>query len=238
MKKHENEVWSDEEVDELQNEFLNNAILCKDEYGVFASISFATYLARVVQVNSDNYPLFLKLMKSGNHWVTNALLDKNNPETFFSLIQPNNFILKECFTMLNLWKSGSIYPQTLLMLLSILKTSYENPHDGYRLYPLTITDLNNLGKHLDKSQGQRYPLNKTILHILDRIASLIDLGHVQLNREEMDVAHHASKIRGNFLDEEKSLKDAIPDLLLERGNYKKEEVAPAAVNIKREAAVN
>ena len=49
--------------------------------------------------------------------------------------------------------------------------------------------------------------------------------------EVKDVALQANNIRGKFLDMTKKLKEAIPDVLLERGDYTKTEVKPSVVKV-------
>jgi hypothetical protein len=71
-------------------------------------------------------------------------------------------------------------------------------------------------------------VNRTILHILDRIATLADPGSLPVTDEAMqDVATQANNIRGKFLDMTKHLQEAIPTELLKRGDYRKKEIAPS-----------
>jgi len=226
--------WTVEEINQLELTFLHKMSECKDSDGVDTTVAFAKYMSKVT-LDSDNYPIFLKLLQFENHWVVDALIGENNPETFFRAVQPNTFIISECFKMFTRWKPGSIYPKSLLVLFGILTLVYENPHEGYRVYPLTIPDINNLGKHLDEKQEQTYPVNRTILHLLDRIASLNDLGGLAAKDKKIfEVATQANNIRGKFLDKTKHLNEAIPENLLKRGDYKKDEVTPTIAIGKKE----
>jgi hypothetical protein len=65
------------------------------------------------------------------------------------------------------------------------------------------------------------------LNILDKVASLIDPGRPEEDQEIMAVATQANNIRGKFLDMNKSLNEAIPDLLLQTEDYTKLEIAPS-----------
>lgn len=226
MKRWEESGWGQEDLDKLELSFLTNILRVDDPVGVDAAIAYAGYLQKV-GVNPDNYPIFLKLIGLRNHWVTDALLGNGKPETYFSSVQPNYFILKECFRALDQAYRGGIYPKSLLTYLGILKVTYENSVEGYRVYPLTATDINNMGKHLDEKQDQRFPLNASILDILDKIASLVDPGRPDEEEQVMAVAIQANNIRGKFLDMNKSLNEAIPDLLLQIEDYTKLEVAPS-----------
>jgi len=158
--------------------------------------------------------------------VIDALVGEKDPTRFFGNIQPNTYMLRECFRMLTGWKAGEIYPKALLIIYGLLTLCYEDPEEGYRLYPITVSDVNNLGKHLDKSKDQMDPLNRTVLSVLDRISSLIEPQKPMPPVEVQDVALQANNIRGKFLDMTKKLNEAIPDILLERGDYSANEVRP------------
>jgi len=221
--------WTEDEINKLELKYLHEILKCRDSLAVDALIYYSRYLSEKVVLNPDNYPVFMMLLQSGNHWVVDALVGKKNPEEFFKAVQPNRFLLAECFKILTKWKRNGIYAKSLLVVFGLLKQSYENSSEGYRLYPLTITDLNNLGKHLDDTKDQTYPVNRTILHILDSISKLVDGGAPVTDDEKLKVSIHANNIRGKFLDITKKLNEAIPDLLLEKGDYSVDEVPPSHI---------
>ena len=226
MKRWEEEGWQADDLNKLELSFLHSIFRCQDTEGVDGSLYYAKYLNKV-GVNSDNYPAFLEILALRNHWVIDALLGDKDPATFFQPVQPNYYILKECFNAISKANSGGVYPKNLLVYLGILEVTYQSPQEGYKVYPLTSTDVNNLGKHLNADQDQLNSLNKSILTILDKIASLLDPGRPEENEEITTVATQANNIRGKFLDITKSLNEAIPDLLLEKGNFEEEEVSPS-----------
>lgn len=219
-------LWSDEEIDALELRYVNDIISCRDEYGVFAALALSHYLVNKVGLTPDNYSVYFRLLEAGNRFVVDALVGKGDPAVFFGKIQPNEFMLRSCFRMLTKWKAGEVYPKALLIIYGLLSVCYKDPEEGYRLYPLTVNDVNNLGKHLDKGKDQMDPLNRTVLSVLDEISSLVEPQHPLPSREVQDVALQANNIRGKFLDMTKKLSEAIPDLLLERGDYKANEVKP------------
>ncbi len=219
-------LWSENEIDALKLGYLNDVIDCKDGFGAFAALAFAHYLINKVGINSDNYPIYFRLLESKNRWVVDTLVGQKDPAKFFGSIQPNTFMLKECFTMLTDWKPGEVYPKTLQVIYGLLTVCYEIPDEGYRLYPLTVNDVNNLGKHLDKTKDQMDQLNRIVLSVLDRVAGLIEPQKPLPSREIQDVALQANNIRGKFLDMTKKLNEAIPDVLLERGDFAAAEVKP------------
>jgi len=223
--------WSETEIDALALGYMNDILAADEQYGVFAAIAFSHYLINKVGIHSDNYPIYFRLIESGNHWVIDALVGDRDPAKFFGSIQPNTFMLKECFRMLTKWKAGEVYPKALVIIFGLLSVCYRDPEEGYRLFPLGVSDLNNLGKHLDKSKDQMDPLNRTVLTVLDEISSLIEPQRPMPTNEVKDVALQANNIRGKFLDMTKKLKEAIPDVLLERGDYTKTEVKPSVVKV-------
>jgi hypothetical protein len=219
-------LWSESEINALSLGYMNDIIAAKDEYSAFAAVAFAHFLVNKVGITPDNYPVFFRLIESGNRWVIDTLVRGREPAKLFGAIQPNSFMLQECFRMLTGWKSGEIYPPALVVVFGLLTLCYQVPEEGYRLFQLTVTDINNVGKHLDKSKDQMDPLNRSVLSFLDRIASLVEPQKPKPSLEIQDIALQANNIRGKFLDQTKRLNEAIPDILLERGDYSKNSIKP------------
>jgi len=218
--------WPQEEIDSLELGFLKEIMACRDGLGVAAAVRFAHFMGKKVGLNPDNYPVFFELIETGNRWVIDALTGDAAPETLFKAIQPNAFMIGECLRMLTTWQAGGVYPKGLQILFGILKQTFESPGDGYRMYKINIPEVNNLGKHLDKEKDQRDPVNRIILSILDKIASLVEPGQEIKDQDLLDVATQSNHIRGKFLDLDKTMNEAIPDILLIRGDFQKLEVAP------------
>ena len=119
-----------------------------------------------------------------------------------------------------------------MVIYGLLTVCYRKPEEGYRIFPLTVTEVNNLGKHLDPEKDQRDDLNRSVLTMLDCIASLIEPQRAIPSEAIRDVALQANNIRGKFLDITKHLNEAIPDILLVRGDYEKTVVRPIVSEIK------
>jgi hypothetical protein len=215
-------IWARESIWAVENRLIQQIVSARTSEAVEAAIAYTRFL-RLSGLTSDNYPLFLKMLEIENHWVLDALIGDEDPFLFLSTIQPNNYVISKCFTLLTRWHPGGIYPNTLSITLGVLQNAFSSPKDGYKIYPLTVADVDNLGKHLEKEKGQNYPLNRCILDILDRIGSLQGLGWDESMEE---VARQAVKIRSNFFDTTKKLEDCIPQVLLVRGDYLKDEVSP------------
>jgi hypothetical protein len=121
------------------------------------------------------------------------------------------------------WRAGGIYPKTRAIVLGVLQNAYSSPKDGYKIFPLAIADVNNLGKHLEQDKDQSDEQNRCILDILEKVASLEGL---KWDDSMEGVARQATKIRSYFFDNTKVLEDCIPQVLMVRGNYLEEELPP------------
>ena len=216
-------IYTGKDIAEVENAILKGILACRTPEAVESAITYAHFLNKTGLTN-ENYPLFIKVLEIGNHWVIDALIGERDPFLFFSSIQPNYEILGACFALLAERHPGAIYAKSLSVVLGILQAAYNVPIDGYRLYDLSVSDVNSLGKHLDEEAGQEDSLNRVILDIHDKVSQMEGLEPDNRNMEE--VAIHANEIRNFFFDETKSLSEVIPPVLLVRMDFKKFEVAP------------
>ena len=211
-----------ESISETETRILHQLMSARTVESVEACISYARFL-RMSGLTSENYPLFLKMLEIENHWVLDALIGNRDPFLLLSTIPPNNYLVSKAFRLLTRWRPGGIYPKTLAIVLGVLQNSYSSPRDGYKIYPLTISDIDNLGKHLEQEKGQENPSNRCILDILEKIGNLEGL---RLDDNMEQVARQALKIRTAFFDNTKMLEDIIPQVLIVRGDYREDEVPP------------
>jgi hypothetical protein len=218
------EVWSDQSIFRVENHVINNIFACRTTDAVEAAITYSAFLRRSGLTN-ENYPLYLKLLEMDNHFVIDSLLGTTDPFLFLTPIQPTKHLVSTCFRLLTNWHPGGIYPKTLAIVLGALQAAYSYAKDGYKIHKVAINDVNNLGKHLNKEKGQDESVNRAILDILDRLASLEGQGD-----DEMElIARQCNVIRGNYFDKRRKMEDAIPQVLLVKSDYLVKEVLPAAV---------
>jgi hypothetical protein len=215
-------LWTKDAVLDVENKILQQIMAARTGEASEASVAFARFL-RMSGLDTENYPLFLKMLEVENHWVLDALVGDRDPFLLLSTIPPNEYLSSKCFQLLTRWRAGGIYPKTLAIVLGVLQNTYSSPRDGYKIYHLSVADVDNLGKHLEKEKGQNDPRNRCLLDILDRIGSLEGL---RWDESMEQVARQALKIRSNFFDNTKALEDCIPQVLLVRGDYRQEETAP------------
>jgi len=215
-------LWTRKSILEVENRILQQIMSTRTEEATEAAISYAQFL-RLSGLTPDNYPLFLKMLEIENHWVLDALLGDEDPFLLLSTIPPNRYLTVKVFQFLTRWRPGGIYPKTLAIALGVLQITYSSPRDGYRIYPLSVGDIDNLGKHLDKEKGQNDPRNRCILDILDRVGSLEGL---RWDESMEQVARQALQIRSYFFDNSKLLEECMPQVLLVRGDYLQNETSP------------
>ena len=218
------EVWSDQSIFRVENHIINNIFACRTTDAVEAAITYASFL-RKSGLTNENYPLFMKLLEMENHFVIDSLLGATDPFLFLTPIQPTKHLVSTCFRLLTNWHPGGIYPKTLAIVLGALQAAYSYAKDGYLIHTVTINDVNNLGKHLNKEKGQDEPVNRAILDILDRLASLEGQGDSEMEL----LARQCNVIRGNFFDKRRKMEDAIPQVLLVKSDYLVKEVLPGSV---------
>lgn len=218
------EIWSEEAIFRVENHIINNIFACRTPDAVEAAISYVKFL-RNSGLTNENYPLFLKLLEIDNHYVIDSVLGDADPFLYLTPIQPTKHLLSTSFRLLTNWHPGGIYPKTLSVVLGVLQAAYSYAKDGYATHNVTINDVNNLGKHLNKEKGQGDAVNRAILDILDRISLLEGQGD-----DDMElVARQCNLIRGNFFDKRKKMEDAIPQVLLVKSDYLVKEVIPSKV---------
>jgi hypothetical protein len=218
-------MWTREVILEVENKLLNQIMAARTTEATEAAISYARFL-RLAGLDTENYPLFLKMLETENHWVLDELIGPGDPFLLLSTIPPNRYLTAKSFQLLTRWRPGGIYPKTLAIVLGVLQNTYSSPKDGYKIYPLTVADVDNLGKHLEKHKGQNDPRNRCILDILDRIGALEGL---YWDDSIEQVSRQAHRIRSNFFDNTRLLEDCMPQVLLVQGDYSQDEVAPRRV---------
>ena len=219
------EAWSKESIMEVEISIIERMIGCRTVEAVEAAISYAQFL-RLSGLTNDNYPLFLRLLEVENHWVIDSLIGNKDPFLYLSSIHPNNYIILSSYKLLTNWHPGGIYPKTLAIILGVLQAAFSSPKDGFKIYSVSINDVNNLGKHLNKELGQDDPNNRCILDILDRLGSLAGTSS-EASIEQM--ARQSNSIRTFFFDKRKKMEDIIPQVLLVKSDYIAKEIPPDKV---------
>ena len=222
MAKKDDLTWSRSYILGVENKILQGLMASRTAEAVEAAVSYARFL-KMSGLTSENYPLFLKMLEIENHWVLDALIGDQDPFLLLSTIPPNAHIVQKSFRLLTKWRPGGIYPKTRAIVLGVLQNAYSSPKDGYKIFPMGVADVHNLGKHLEQEKGQNDPQNRCILDILEKISALEGL---MWDDSMEEVSRQAMRIRGFFFDNTKMLEDCIPQVLMVRGNYLEDELPP------------
>jgi len=222
MAKKDELTWSRSYILGVENKILQSLMASRTAEAVEAAVSYARFL-KMSGLTSENYPLFLKMLEIENHWVLDALIGDQDPFLLLSTIPPNGNIVQKSFRLLTKWRPGGIYPKTRAIVLGVLQNAYSSPKDGYKIFPMGVADVHNLGKHLEQEKGQNDPQNRCILDILEKISSLEGL---MWDDSMEEVSRQAMRIRGYFFDNTKMLEDCIPQVLMVMGNYLEDELPP------------
>ncbi len=222
MAKQEELTWSRSYILGVENKILQGLMAARTAEAVEAAVSYARFL-KMSGLTSENYPLFLKMLEIENHWVLDALIGDQDPFLLLSTIPPNAHIVQKSFRLLTKWRPGGIYPKTRAIVLGVLQNAYSSPKDGYKIFPLGIADVHNLGKHLEQEKGQNDPQNRCILDILEKISALEGL---MWDDSMEEVSRQAMRVRGYFFDNTKMLEDCIPQVLMVGGDYLEDELPP------------
>jgi hypothetical protein len=125
--------------------------------------------------------------------------------------------------MLYKYPVGGVYDRTLALVFGIVFRNYHRAREGFWLYPLSIENLNSLGKFLDKSKGQNEGNNRFILDIL---ADISEHTSQDENDEINRIASHSVAIRNAFFDRRRDLRSVLPEEILARSSYAETLVKP------------
>ncbi len=204
---------SQDYIDYLKYRFIMEVLDSPDTPSANALWAYASFL-NDHGINSDNYPLYIELLASNNKSAIDALLDGHDPEKYFDCVTPNPYIVRATFETFARFKSNEIYDKSLRVFLGFLFKVYESSEVGYQLYPPSIADVNNLGKFLDESKDQEFPLNRGILDCLGCLADLEKPHETSIEKREL--AAQAGRIRSDFFDAKRRLNQSITEVILEK----------------------
>jgi hypothetical protein len=204
---------SAEAVDYLKHRIITEILDGKTTSAANALWAYASFLNRA-GITSDNYPLYISLLASNNRYAVDALLDGHDPERYLDCVAPNPYIVKAVFETFTSLKANEIYEKSLRVFLGFLSKVYFAAEEGYQMYPVTPEHVNSLGKFLDKSHDQDWPLNRGILDVLGALADL-DKPH-EPDVEKRNMAAQAGRIRSDYFDNARRLSQSITEVILEK----------------------
>lgn len=204
-----------EVINKLKVQYLLEALDVKNAKAVSLATTYASFLNQW-GVHPDTFFLFLEVLGIRNKWVVEALTAKTDLVDFLEPVLPSHYLLKQVFDLLRNFDKGSIHENVLTIFVGMIYKVYKSAVEGYRLYPLTISDLNNLAKHLIEDDSPNNPVNKNILAVLNSLSKLEEL---ETSGDKYDIAKQSGKIRANFFDSHKSLDYSITENMLKKVPY-------------------
>jgi len=204
---------SEEAVDWLKHRTILEILDGGTPQAASALWAYASFLNRL-GITSDNYPLYINLLASNNRFAIDALMAGHEPEHYLDCVVPNPYIVRAVFDTFASLKANEIYGTSLRVFLGFLSKVYASAEEGYQLFPVTIEQVNSLGKFLDESKDQEWPLNRGILDVLGYIADL-DRPH-EPDVGKRNVAAQAGRIRSDYFDHTRRLSQSITDVILEK----------------------
>jgi len=217
---------SEEYIDFLKHRTITEILSSPTPRAANALWAYASFLNKL-GINPDNYPLYINLLASNNRFAVDILLAGHEPEHYLDCVTPNPFIVKSTFGTFTEFKSNEIYEKSLRVFLGFLIKVYSSVEEGYQLYPASIEEINSLGKFLNEEQDQDWPLNRAILDVLACFSEL-DAPHIT-DIEVRNVAAQAGRIRSDYFDHKRSLKQSITEVILEKAKDPKFGIPPEYV---------
>ncbi len=199
--------WDEGQIDELHAEIVTTILDSDTESGVEAAVEYAKFLKHK-GLDNQNYPIFLDLLLHQNEELIYALLADGKVLDEFTTLQKTHYLIQVCFELLKRFMPGDVFEMTLETLLGVLDLHYHSSGVGYKIYPVVVEELNNLGKFLDKTRSQADKINRIILDILGNIGELSSKDNKDHRIDR--IGAHANKIRSAFLDDRAMLEDAMP----------------------------
>ncbi|HUI69610.1 MAG TPA: hypothetical protein VL354_03750 [Spirochaetia bacterium] len=202
-----------EAVDYLKHRVITEILEGDTVPAANALWAYASFLNRL-GITSDNYPLYVNMLASNNRYAIDVLLEGHEPERYLDCVVPNPYIVKAVFDTFMSLKANEIYEKSLRVFLGFLAKVYFAAEEGYQMFPVTDAHVNSLGKFLDKSRDQDWPLNRGILDVLGAIADL-DKPH-EPDVAKRNVAAQAGRIRSDYFDSARRMTQSITEVILEK----------------------
>jgi len=204
---------TEEEYHRFIQDTMSKIIECKEVRSSSALYAYAKFLNKKT-LCYEYTPLYLNILKTNNHYAINALMSGFVAAKFFNFIRvPNVYVLRSVFEIMGIYQKNVLSKQTLAAFCHFLSRVYRSSAEGYRVYQVTVADVNSLGKYLDEKKSQTYNFNRKILDILFFLSELDD--GEDCGKEGMSVAQHSSRIRSDFFDQKRSLIRSMTEVFLE-----------------------
>lgn len=153
-------------------------------------------------LTADNVHIFQKILAYNNSDAVDAILKRRDPDSFFSIIEPDRSLVLFAFATLTENRMGELYKPVVLACLGILQNTYKNPEYGMSVYSLSVADLYHTAKYL-KTESE--DIETIIVGLLENLSRLSGMNNV-------------SNLAGNIIDahydNSKRIESIIPPSIL------------------------
>jgi len=213
--------------DNYNRKYLYDILKCADVRSSSALYAYANFLNKKGH-QFDLIPLYFEILYTNNRYAIDALFKGCVARDFFDFIRvPESFVFVKIFGLFDQFPKNAIYKQTIKACCGYLKHYYRSAKDGFNVYPVSIRDINSIGKYLNEDKDQKFQLNRDILDILLYISELDQ--HHEMDIEKKKIASHASRIRSDFFDSKRSIVQSISSAILEEPKEISSEISPEGV---------
>lgn len=215
MKLRQNEnltdSWDESLIEKFHADQALEFLRCENDHAVKASVEFVKFLNHK-GLDNENYPFYMRLFLLENENVIHAFLSDGKVLNSLKLLKRSPGLIRLVFDLLKQFSRDTVYEKILETLLEMLAGTYRNAVYGFGIYPISLNELNYIGKFLDKGKPQANKINRIILDIL---ADLGDLTTKDTTEPAwLEVCARANKIRNVFFDNRASMGGIIPDAIL------------------------
>jgi hypothetical protein len=203
--------WDDALIQKYHADQALDFLRCENDPAVKASVEFVKFL-NFKGLDNTNYPFYMKLFLLENETVIHAFLSDGKVLNSLKNLKRSPRLLDLCFKLLKQFSRDTVYEKILESLLVLLNQTYRDASSGFRIYPISLNELNYIGKFLDKAKPQANKINRIILDILSDIGELTTKDTTE--PAWLEVCARANKIRNVFFDNRASLSGIIPETML------------------------
>ncbi len=190
-------------MEDLPSGLINIDVILSDSSSEAeaALISYARYLSGW-RLSSKNVQLYLKLLSVNKPTVADNLMNKKNPVSFFSNIEMNREVIISVLMILRTYNAETLYDRVLYACLGILINTYLHGESGMKIYALSVSDIQHIGKYLASRNDE---LRNLIIEILNSLKIL---------PSRYTIARFCSELVDTYFDRNKKIDSIIPGTLL------------------------
>ena len=205
--------WDEALVDRLHSDLALEFLKCETDHALKATVEFVKFLNHK-GMDNQNYPYYMQLFLLENPTVIHAFLSDGKVLNSLKNLKRTPKLIALCCELLRRFSPDAVYEKILETLLLILNMNYRDAFSGFMIYPLSLNELNYIGKYLDKSKPQTNKINRIILDILGDIGDLTTKDTTE--PALMEICTRANKIRNVFFDNRTPMTGIIPEPILNK----------------------